>query len=228
MQSSWCLKLLKKAILPSGENLRTIPLGFFRGLRCPIDFSYQTQLYFGLWERETYPFLRRGALDCAWAVDIGAGSGELVVALLIKSKARTVIACEPLPAERAKLNQLIAQNCASQETRLTLVTKYIGSTKDGAHEPLDDIVKGQIGRGFIKVDVDGAELDVLASASAILARGNVDLLIETHSNNLEKACIELLRRTGFRYEIVPNAWWRVIVPEQRPIDHNRWLWATKA
>jgi len=28
-------------------------------------------------------------------------------------------------------------------------------------------------------------------------------------------------------QIIKDAWWRVIVPEMRPIEHNRWLWATK-
>ena len=32
-----------------------------------------------------------------------------------------------------------------------------------------------------------------------------------------------LERNGFRVRIVPNAWWRVVLPEQRPVELNRWL-----
>jgi hypothetical protein len=37
----------------------------------------------------------------------------------------------------------------------------------------------------------------------------------------------MLTAQGFQLEVVPNAWWRVILPEMRPIEHNRWLAAWK-
>jgi hypothetical protein len=52
-------------------------------------------------------------------------------------------------------------------------------------------------------------------------------IIETHSLDLENGCIELLRSAGFQTRVIPNGWWRVFIPELRPIAHNRWLAAWK-
>ena len=60
----------------------------------------------------------------------------------------------------------------------------------------------------------------------ILQWPNIDLLIETHSTSLEDQSIELLQNFGFATEVIKNGWYRRLIPEQRPIDHNRWLWAS--
>jgi hypothetical protein len=53
------------------------------------------------------------------------------------------------------------------------------------------------------------------------------LLIETHSPALEQECVAILRREGFATRIVPTAWWRGVLPEQRGLEQNRWLVAAK-
>jgi hypothetical protein len=80
---------------------------------------------------------------------------------------------------------------------------------------------------LIKVDVDGAEVDVLAGARMLNTQPGVRWLIETHSAELEAGCVRQLESFGFTTRIVPNAWWRVLVLETRPIAHNRWLVAWK-
>ena len=80
---------------------------------------------------------------------------------------------------------------------------------------------------MIKIDVEGAELDVLKSGNSILNNENVNLLIETHSKDLENDCVNFLENLNFNIKIIKNAWWRIFIPEYRPVDHNRWLWATK-
>jgi hypothetical protein len=81
---------------------------------------------------------------------------------------------------------------------------------------------------FIKMDVDGAEAEILEGAATLNGLGGVRWLIETHSKTLESQCIEQLKAAGFETRIIRNAWWRVFIPEQRPIEHNRWLAAWKA
>jgi Methyltransferase FkbM domain len=78
--------------------------------------------------------------------------------------------------------------------------------------------------GFVKIDVDGAELDVLSSGETLLRFLRPYLLIETHSQDLETHCIGFLASLGYNVSIIRNAWWRIFLPEQR-IAHNRWLWA---
>jgi hypothetical protein len=75
----------------------------------------------------------------------------------------------------------------------------------------------------VKVDVEGAELQVLEGARDLLGRGGVSWIVETHSLELERECIRVLESCRLRVRVVEPAWWRVAVPETRPIAHNRWL-----
>jgi hypothetical protein len=77
---------------------------------------------------------------------------------------------------------------------------------------------------FIKMDV-AAQRRKFFQVRLLLP--DIRRLIETHSTELERACVSQLERFGFNTKIVRNAWWRYIVPEQRPIAHNRWLVAWK-
>jgi len=61
---------------------------------------------------------------------------------------------------------------------------------------------------FMKIDVDGFELDVLEGARTLLQERKVRLLIETHSKQLEQGCQSILMRLGHRTRVVTNAWWR--------------------
>jgi hypothetical protein len=80
-------------------------------------------------------------------------------------------------------------------------------------------------QGFIKLDGDFAELSILQSGEQLLSKCKPLLIVETHSATLERDCTLYLRQLGYCVKIIANAWWRSIIPEQSPVDHNRWLWA---
>jgi len=75
------------------------------------------------------------------------------------------------------------------------------------------------------IDVDGGELDVLSSGINLLADARPAVLVETHSIELERDCIGMLEKLRYRCEIIKNAWWRTVIPDLRPTQHNRWLFA---
>jgi hypothetical protein len=60
-----------------------------------------------------------------------------------------------------------------------------------------------------------------------LKQRSCKLIVETHSRDLEENCIKYLSGLGYSSKVIPNAWWRAIVPELRPIEHNRWFLAEK-
>jgi hypothetical protein len=76
---------------------------------------------------------------------------------------------------------------------------------------------------FVKIDVDGAELEVLDGMRGTLRKVGPSLVVETHSGELEQECAALLASASYRVRVRRNALWRVLYPEMRPIEHNRWL-----
>jgi methyltransferase FkbM-like protein len=219
---------IKSALVPAGLQPRRVAFGLYRGLIFEIDLRSQTQLYLGLWERETYRWIRQALARCGWAIDVGAGQGELCIRLMRSSVSGPIFVFEPLDSSVAALRKNVALNHYADDQRLVILTKFAGPKTTNDSVAIDDLPVDALKRGFLKIDVDGAELAVLEGAGKTLDRGLVDVLIETHSAALEQQCLTFLAGHGYASKVIPNAWWRAIVPEQRPIEHNRWLWATRA
>jgi hypothetical protein len=218
---------LKSCLLPKGLAPRTVPFGLFSGIRLHLDFASQLQIYLGLWERETYDFVRNAASQCQSSIDIGACRGEFTLLFLTQPAMRQVIAVEPCPTNIDLLHDNLTLNQRHADTRLQICTRKLGSTPSADTLLLDDLAPSIAGNLFIKIDVDGAEMDVLQSGHELLSRPGVTLLIETHSLKLENDCIAFLESLGYQCQVIPNAWWRRVIPEDRPIGHNRWLGAVR-
>lgn len=221
------ISAVKVLFVPAGCHPRTVRFGIYRGLRLEIDLASKTQVYMGLWERETYQVIRKAAAKCVWAIDVGAGQGELCLFLLCRSRAQKIYAFEPQQSEIDIFLRNLKLNGASSTGRLSMASKFVGCSAAAGYVSLDSLDLDRQERGFLKIDVDGAELDVLRSGESLLRTATVDILVEAHSRRLETDCSDFLAGLGFRCEVIDKAWWRTIVPEQRPIEHNRWLWATK-
>jgi hypothetical protein len=187
-----------------------------------IDFDYQTQLFLGLHEREVQKWLASRSARYQSAADIGAGEGEYTLYFLKKTQARRVWAFEPLIESREILERNLALNGFEHEERLTLSTQFVGVDPDGQIS-LDSLASQMPLPCLIKVDVDGGEADILRSATTFLRQAGVDWLIETHSRDLEEVCRAILSAAGYEVRVISNAWWRFLLPENRPIPHNRWL-----
>jgi hypothetical protein len=160
-------------------------------------------------------------------IDIGAGQGELCLYFLKSSQAERVIAFEPQASEIDIIRSNLLLNEEHSNQHITVLGRFVGTSNDPSYLSLDALELDKDKRGFIKIDVDGREMDVLKSGEGLLSEGNVDLLVETHSQELEDDCFVWLTNKGYHCKIIGNAWWRFIAPEQRPIAHNRWLWATR-
>jgi hypothetical protein len=220
------LSSIKSKLVPDEGRVRSVLFGLFKGLQFEINLRSQTQLYLGLWERETYRAIRRAAQTAEWFVDIGAGKGELCAFFAKLQRIKRVIAIEPNEVEAIALRANLNYNAVNLG-RVEVLRKFVGTTKDADHIEVDHLGVSHVVRGLIKIDVDGAEFDVLKSGKSLFSEGKVDLLVETHSFELEKTCIEWLQMRGYNCNLIKNAWWRSIIPEQRPIPHNRWFFATR-
>jgi hypothetical protein len=218
MQATKIFHQVKSVLLSDQEKVGTIWLGVFRGVKTIASPRESVQIRLGLWEQETYRYIRRAAHEASWVIDIGAGSGELSIFFDYRTKANPIIAVEAWNTRL--LRQNIELNCSH---RINVVEQYLGIEADRI--PLNSLEVPRDQRGFIKLDADFAEFSILQSGEQLLSEGKPMLLVETHSAALEHDCCAFLRQLGYATKIIPNAWWRAIIPEQRHLDHNRWFWA---
>ena len=213
----------KKLVTPAGRRPRTIASGVFKGIRMELDLRHETQVYLGLYERELYAWLTRLSSNAVTAVDIGAANGEFALYFLLKSSARVVVAVEPSEQARQQLARNLELNNCAGDRRLTVDPHFVGQRDSSTERTVDSLLPQVQPPCVVKIDVDGGELDVLRGARRTLDRRDVSWIVETHSEELERQCRDVLRASGLATKVVRNAWWRVLAPEFRPIPHNRWL-----
>jgi hypothetical protein len=215
---------LKKCILPDGAKPFTVIAGVFRGLKMEMNLQNALQLWAGFSERETYRWIWQFSDGCASGIDVGAAQGEFTLYLLKRTQASRVIAFDPDPEYEAAFTRNLGLNGLSEGGRLERLRRFVGTGANGTVRL--DRLEGILSPCLVKVDVDGFEMDVLQGAIKLLQSAKVRLILETHSPSLENECNNFLRGLGYQTRIVKNAWWRIFLKEQRPIELNRWLVAS--
>jgi hypothetical protein len=219
------LSKIKAHVVPRGRKVYSIKSGIVGGMKMNLDLRHQTQIYLGLSEREIYSAIRRFSRDAMTTVDIGSAFGEYTLFFLQKTSARHVFAFDPDEGSRQNFYNNLFLNGFENDRRLRFSTKLVGESDDGSTIKLDSLIDSIESPCVIKVDVDGGELSVLQGAASLTKTRDVRWVVETHSKALELGCLKFFRDAGYQSQIVENAWWRRIVPEQRPSEHNRWLLA---
>ena len=195
---------------------RTILFGLNRGLRMSLDLTSGTQTYLGIAERELFPYFFELSRDIRTALDVGGSVGLYTLFLLKKTPATRVICFEPEASGFRTIAENLELNGLTGDPRLELVNKFVDSKDDEQHVSLDSLADGIVGPCLVKIDVEEAEVDVLAGASRLIPRRDVRWIIETHTADIEKHCLSVFQNAGRTPQIVDKAWWRAVVPELRP------------
>jgi hypothetical protein len=202
--------------------------GLLRGIRLDLDLQAgEIQLWAGLYERETFSAIRRLVRGCRGAIDLGAARGDLVAYLLRQPELQRLVAVEPEVRELALLHRTLDLNGLTGDARLHVHAGFAGRGEPPAWRTLDELAAALPSPLFVKIDIDGPEAAVLADARGMLRAKDCRLLIETHSPEAESGCADLLSECGYAVTIIHPAWWRIFLPEHRPIPHNRWLSARR-
>jgi hypothetical protein len=216
-------QLLKRVLFPGGERPHKVRFGPAKGLTLLIDPAAKSQRILGLDEAEiARPFARLVAGARAF-IDVGASDGYYAVLALKLNPSIQAVSCEPREDMRPRYETNLRLNGLDRGGRSLWVGRPVGA--EGAR--LDDLAGPQGRPLLVKIDVDGAEIDVLRSGPGLFQGPEVSVILETHSAQLENEAIDLLKAHGFDCTIVPNAWWRLFLPERRPLELNRWVVATK-
>jgi hypothetical protein len=213
-------RLIKRLIFPKGRQLRRIRGGIAQGMLMELDLVNQLQRFFGLDERELLPAFRLLMPMCRSLIDIGANDGYYTIAFL-RSSAERVVACEPGHI-RDRLLFNASANGFQPDERFVVEDRLIGNGEE-AWIRISTLVGNLPGPVLLKVDIDGGEFNLLQSAEECMRLPELRWIMETHSKELEDQCILWFLSNGYKTQIIKNAWWRSLLPEQRPLAHNRWL-----
>ena len=214
-------QLLKNLFFPGGNKPRRVLFGNGKGIVLELDPSSNLQRLLGIAEREIAPDFARLAADAATFCDVGASDGWYVMLARKIKPSLNVVAYEPDGQLTRSAYRNMARNAVRTDVHFRWLSERCGS---GARDVgLDVVLEGAPEPIFLKVDIEGGELDALTSGNEVLSSKRCSLIVETHRGDLEVDCAKWLEQRGYRVRIVPPAPFRSLVPEFRPLPHNQWL-----
>ena len=214
--------LLDVWLPPNSRLTRRINSGPLTGMMFELD-PHALDIIIGRYEDPVQTAIPRMLNEGSVAYDVGAHFGyfTLVMALVV-GKGGRVFAFEPNPLPRKVLIDNLRRNSPALEAAVTPIHAALcaapGSTgfKVGPWSArgkigdtttsqfrIDTMTLDQAAARFgvpqlIKIDVEGAETEVLLGGMALLAETRPSLIIETHSPEQLSQCTSILRKLGYR------------------------------
>jgi methyltransferase FkbM-like protein len=210
---------LKRLLFRAEPSVRRLPFGLPRGLCLEVDLRGYWYGYLGLYEIEIAAHIRELCRPGSCCYDIGTQNGYYAL-ILARLSGRRVVAIDADQAVMGRIQRVMQANPAWGEL-VDVRIAYVGSGAEGSLA-LDDIAYEGHGNvpDLIKIDIEGGEVEALRGAGRMLSDHRPHLIIETHSTELERQCLELLADHRYQTEIVHRRTW---LREDRPLPHNRWL-----
>ena len=173
---------------------------------------------------EVQESLRRLAGPGSVVFDVGAHAGfvTLCAAQIVEGTGR-VVAFEPLPANLENLRRHVELNGLGNVDVLPVALASVSGTarfdvgndlstghlaQDGTVEVETASLDALLASGdvpppdVVKVDVEGAEADVLAGADQLLGGRQPALILATHGLDRHAACLEVLAGHGYRVQVI--------------------------
>ena len=180
-----------------------------------VDFHHQTRLYLGLYEIEISAHCKRLLQQSHSAFDIGANAGYYSL-ILAKHTGGQVIAVE---SEADSIFEMQG-NFSKNPYPITSTKALIGAKVEGEMTTLDQLVSKSFKPDFIKMDIEGWEVDALNGGLRLIEEHRPHMIIEVHSKDLEIECREILNRFDYKItRIEPRSW----LSEMRVDEYNGWI-----
>jgi precorrin-6B methylase 2 len=222
-------KLIKNAIVRDQTRLRKMHRGLCRGCYVPINLRTHFRWPLGLYETEIRRWFTGFVISGAVCYDVGAAEGYYSVGCAkIAGPAGRVIAFEPDANAYSLLVQTISANANPALSPIKPFKTFLGAGEGSLKEmsSIDHLVfeSHLPAPDFLKIDVEGAELAVLVGAERVVTDRAPNMIIEVHSLELEEQCVAWLRRHAYQVTVVSQ---QRLLPEYRPLLHNRWICATR-
>ena len=214
------LRAIDVLVPRDGLVTRRVRTGSLAGLVVDM-YPHALDMAIGRYEPLVSAAIRQSLSEGDVAFDVGANAGyfTLLMGRCVGKRGR-IVAFEPDPWVRNSLCRNVARNRATIEAPIEVAAMAIGQNSErGSFVPgsrstwgrlgsrsdalpidvmtLDDAVKRYGVPRLIKIDVEGGEYDVLEGGRKSLSTLASTIVIEAHSTELERRCIELLDRCGF-------------------------------
>jgi hypothetical protein len=225
-RAAWrAVAAIKNAFVSNRSRDLTVLAGPARGAVLHTNLSKGTRELLGLYEAELIPYVKGYVRPGNVCYDVGAAGGYYAFAFARLAAPGEVHCFETEPAAAAELRTLADRN-AHLGSRIVVHHAQVGaSDRDAGITSLDTVVyhRRYPAPNVIKIDAEGAEVDILHGAARLLREHRPRLLIEVHSQELEDECDRLLTQAGYQTTVVHN---RELMAEHNfRQGHNRWLCA---
>ena len=223
------VRVIKSRVLPNRIVPCRILCGPFRGARISANPQHSLRYMLGVYEHELNSWIREAIPRAGVVLDVGANYGYFSCGVMAAWKrlkhSGTIIAFEPHSDAFAGIKSSASLN-ASRDVEFVAVQSLVGRRVDKETTSLDVAVStlgapASAQPKLIKIDVEGAELDVLFGAESLVADGNL-FLVEAHSIDLLHEVERFFSERSHAYCIVRQKpmWW--LRRENRAIE-NFWV-----
>lgn len=209
----------------SRARVRSGPL---RGMSLDVDMRVQADVVVGAYERRLSRHVAGILGDGDAAFDVGSHLGYFGILMgTVVGEHGKVVCFEPDPGLHEALQGNVERNRALIPGDVTVARLAVGATRGktsfeaGGHSTrgrlsdsggvevevitLDDAVARFGTPRFVKVDVEGHELDVLEGGPGLVASKHASFGIEIHSDALGVSCRALLDEAGYDCRFVTEA-----------------------
>ena len=186
------LPALLRAFLPNRSMPTRVLFGPFRGARVEMRPSESLRKIFGLYEHELNLWLEKVLSKVDTVLDVGANDGYFAFgcaeALRRLGRHGEIVAFEPQAQHCTQLRASQELQPPGSMISISVREGFVGREVSPGHTTLD-VAADELGltpetrRTLIKIDVEGAEMDVVAGASRWLRPENF-FLIEVHTLEL--------------------------------------------
>jgi hypothetical protein len=189
-----------KFILPNRLVPMRIWFGPFRGARVVMNPRQSLRKVFGLYEHELNPWLGRALRRVTRVLDVGANDGYFTfgcaAAFRRQGKGGEIIGFEPEEHLVKALRMSIAEQEPS-DIRFEVIPALVGREAREGMTTLDALAVADRTNTLVKIDVEGAEVDVIDGGRLWLDRSNL-FLIEVHQERFLDQLRDLLAEGGHK------------------------------
>jgi FkbM family methyltransferase len=232
------IRRVLNSALPAGMQGVRVISGPLAGSRLILDLQTEKYFWLGTYEPHVEASLRCHLRPGMKAWDIGAFIGYHTLLVRMLAGPGRVIAVEPDPANLARLRRHLTANHADDVTVIPAAagaadgrgqlarrvghpseTRVISTARGDCDVVTLDALLERFGPpGLVKIDVEGAEADVLAGAARIVEEIRPIWIIEVHGERGAGA-VSVLREAGYRVAALDGPGEEAVALPSNPARH---------